>query len=91
MRMINENEARDIAAEFLASRIQPGIPQELVVTDISPFDHCWVITFNSRRFVDTNEIRHALAGNGPLIVNRRTGTVRQGVASLPVETQLDED
>lgn len=84
-------QAREIAANFLAAEIQAGSQHDLVITDVSEFEHCWVATYNTRRWADTRQTRYALAGNGPLIVNRRTGVVRRGVAARPVEEQLDEE
>ena len=43
------------------------------------------------RFYERAEIRDALAGNGPIIVNRRTGEARMGVSAFPVEAQLDPE
>ena len=61
------------------------------MTRVLDFDHCLAVTYKTRTFAETGEVRHALAGNGPLIVNRRTGAIRQGVASRAVEEQLDNN
>jgi immunity protein 35 of polymorphic toxin system len=88
--VIDENSARSLAEEFLAREIVAPSGQELVLTDLTAYPHCWVVTFNTRRFAETRDLRYSLAGNGPLIVNRRTGAVRQGVSGRPIEEQLDE-
>jgi Immunity protein 35 len=87
----NEREARVIAQRFLDEEIQSKSRYELVLTDVLEFPHCWVVGFNARQFVETGDFRHALAGGGPIIVNRRTGAVRQGVSAKPIEEQLDQE
>ncbi len=44
----------------------------------------------SRRFLETGKPADALVGNGPLIINKRTGEVREGWSGRPWEEQLDE-
>jgi hypothetical protein len=87
---IDKDRARTIAEEFVRTRVQPRIRFEVVLVEGIEYRHCWVFGYNSRRFAETGDFRHALAGNGPLIVNKRTGLVREGVSATPVEEQLDE-
>ncbi len=89
--MVDEARVRELAQRFLRETVQPKVAYDLVLTTVESYDKCWVVTYNTRRFSETGEIRYALAGNGPLIVNRRTGAVRQGLASRPVGDQLDAD
>ena len=89
--VVDEARAREFAQRFLKDTIQPKVAHDLVLTTLDQYDNCWVVTYNTRRFSETGEIRYALAGNGPLIVNRRTGVVRQGRASRPIRDQLDPD
>jgi hypothetical protein len=35
----------------------------------------WVVYWNSRRFLETGDVHHALQGNTPLLVDRRDGAV----------------
>lgn len=87
---MDRGRARAIAEAFIKDKIQPRISHELVVTNVTEFDHSWVIVFNTREFVE-GQVQYALAGNGPIIVNKRTGAIRQGIASRPVEEQLDTE
>jgi hypothetical protein len=38
-------------------------------------DHVIAFSYQTKRYVETGNSRHALYGNGPIIVNRRTGAV----------------
>ncbi len=49
---------------------------------------CWVFFYNSRAYIeDGNEIE-ALAGNGPIVVEKATGRMHALTAAYPVEDQL---
>jgi hypothetical protein len=39
------------------------------------FNFGWIFYWNSRRFLETGDRRHALHGNTPFIVDRRNGSV----------------
>jgi Immunity protein 35 len=88
---MNEDQVRQIANHFIRDEIQPKVAEELVISNLEEFRTCWVATCNSRKFIETGSIRYMLAGNGPLIINKRTGAVRLGVTSAPVEEQLDSE
>ncbi len=50
-----------------------------------------MVGYNTGVYLDTGSITHALAGGGPIIVNRRTGEARIGTSTLPAEEQLDPE
>jgi hypothetical protein len=50
----------------------------------------WVFFYTSRLYRDTGEIKYALAGNAPLIVNRRSGEVVTTGTARPVEHYIAE-
>jgi len=88
--MVDREQARAIAQKFLDDEVQPMSSYDLVLTVVMEFPHCWVVGFNGSEYVKTGDFRHALAGAGPIIVNRRTGAARLGVSAKPIEDQLDE-
>lgn len=88
---MNRDKARQVAEDFIRNEIQPHVAEEIVLSDLDEFRTCWVATYNSREFAETGSIRHALAGNAPLIINKRTGGIRIGLTSAPVEEQLDSE
>jgi hypothetical protein len=90
-KMLNEQDARQIAENFVRDEIQPRVGEELVIAELTEFSTSWVAVYNTRKFVETGNFLYALAGNGPLIISQRTGTTRIGLTSQPVEEQLDRD
>jgi hypothetical protein len=48
-----------------------------------------VFFFNTGRSVlETGDLRHSLVGNGPLMVDNRSGVIRQAGTAHPVEHYL---
>lgn len=89
--MINTaDEAREAALEHLHKHVEPGVGEELKTTDVWEYPTCWAVGYNTRAYLETGAISHALAGGGPLIINRRTGLVRMGTWNIAIEDQLDE-
>jgi hypothetical protein len=84
--------ARELAQRHLDEVIQPAASEYTLA--LAPGGHeyptCWMFLYNTVEYLATGVIRYALAGNGPIIVNRRTGTVRSGVSSRPMEDQVDD-
>jgi hypothetical protein len=48
----------------------------------------WVFFYNSERFLKTSDSEYALAGNGPVIVERATGAVHLFGTAEPPETVI---
>lgn len=81
--------ARRLAEAFLDEQVRPLVGEDLVVTLVREFPTCWIIGYNTQVFVETGAMSHALAGGGPIIVNRASGSVRMGTSALPSEQQVD--
>ncbi|KRR17402.1 hypothetical protein CQ14_31425 [Bradyrhizobium lablabi] len=50
----------------------------------------WVFFYNSREFVETGDFRDALAGNGPILVDRH-GLVKRLPTGIPWETAIKQE
>ncbi len=85
------DDARAVAETFLDRAIRPSVEMDVVTTEVREFETCWAVGWNSSAYVEGGEISSALAGGGPVIVNRRTGEARVGVSALPIEAQLDSE
>jgi hypothetical protein len=85
----SEEQARTIAEQLLDEVVRPAAAEDIVTTTVRAYPTCWVIGYNTRAFVETRAINHALAGGGPVIINRETGRARLGTHELPSDQQLD--
>lgn len=87
---LTKDQAVLIAQEMLEKELQPNIGEDITLTEVREFPTCWVAGYNTRAFLETGSTVHALAGGGPIIINRQTGSARVGTSALPAEEQLDE-
>lgn len=87
--MVSRDEALGIAETFLGAEIQPQAVEELQVVGLEEFPTCWVAVYNTRKFAESGHIRHSLAGNSPLFINKRTKAARTGLTGVAIEDQLD--
>ena len=49
----------------------------------------WVFFYNSAKFLKTTNPRDSLLGNGPIIVNRNSGTVEFYGSGTPIEDIIE--
>ena len=70
------------AAE-LALRELSNPDWEPVVTEVHDAGSAWRVFYNSRSFVETEEIAHALGGNLPLLIDKVAETITRDASYLP--------
>lgn len=88
---VTREQAVAIAEDMLDREVRPNLDEEVALTEVREFSTCWVAGYNTRAYLETGSVVHALAGGGPIIINRRTGQARIGTSALPAEDQLDEE
>lgn len=77
---------RDLAERLLDDEIRTGA-HEVLVTRIWEFDTDWLVTYNSREFIETGELGYSMPAV-PIIVSKDSGSVRFALADRPVEQQI---
>jgi hypothetical protein len=90
---LDRSAARSIADAYLDAyhRWDPTAP-EVVIVDSSTreADAHWAFVYQSRRYIESGDFRHALAGNAPIFVAERDGAVSIGGSAETVEKQLEQ-
>ncbi len=100
---VDEAQARALIAREIASmqaevdrvdadKRRHGLPTsdvEYVITDVLRISETWCVFFNNRRYIDTGDGHHALAGNGPFLVSA-DGRVGRAGSALPPEHYVTE-
>jgi hypothetical protein len=87
--VIGINEARALAEQLLTEHAaRTSTDLEIDERATRDEDWCWVFFYNSRAYLETGDFSDALAGNGPLVVEKRTGIVHELTSAHPVEQQL---
>ena len=86
----NVEEARNLAEKYLAE-LPMSPPAELAILDERTMETAfgWVFIWNSKRYHETGEFEHALAGNAPLFVDRRDGVVRETSTASPMKEIIE--
>jgi len=88
--MLSEVECRPLAEQYLL-RLAQQWGEELVLI---PFPLETSATFaygyNTADFVATGDYIYALGGNGPLMVSKLTGEIKEAVTALPTEHYVRE-
>jgi hypothetical protein len=71
--MISEEEAQAIAAAVVERLAAVMGLDDLVICDVAEFPVGWVFSYCRQRWLETHDFRYALAGNAPILIDRRTG------------------
>jgi len=82
-------DAAELVREKLREYETAGSPQ-LVLLEHKTLTRSfgWVFFYQSRRYVESGDVRDALAGNAPIIVDRDDGTVYVTGTAFPVSHYL---
>ena len=83
--------SRDTAIEMAQRKLVATakfIGEEVIVGSVQEFPNDWVIDYNTRTFIETGNASHALAGAGPIIINKTTGELTVGTPTLSIEEQV---
>ncbi len=79
--------ARAIAEEMLDQTVRTEIA-DIVINKTLETDSCWVFFYNTRAYIETGSISHALAGNAPVFVLKDDPSAWFGRTDIPLEDQL---
>ena len=88
--MIDQHAAAGIAGRHL-EREFPGGGVGLDEGGTIQTERYWVFFYNTLAFLQTGDLRDCLTGNGPLLVDKGSGVLRQAGTAHPVEYYLGED
>ena len=79
--------ARAIAEEMLDQTVRTEIA-DIVINKTLETDSCWVFFYNTRAYIETGSMSHALAGNAPVFVLKDDPSAWFGRTDIPLEDQL---
>lgn len=80
--VMTEDEARTIAEALLDL-------ETYVITAVREFDVGWVYFFDSRRHQETGDLRDAIGGNAPILVDRSDGAAHLTGTARSTEEYID--
>ncbi len=89
--MITKQQAIALVEEHL-KEIDPDEELQIYVDEIDEHEWGWVIEYNSKTYIETQNPEYALVGNSPFIVNRETGEIKEAPSyDVPVPLLKIED
>ena len=62
----------------------------LVLVSEQEYDFGWVFCYNTKEYMESKNIRHAIAGNAPLIFDRRDGLIYVTGTAFPLDHYIEE-
>lgn len=91
MDSISEKQASEICYRNI-NQPRPDWPDkpEFVVVRVDERKRTWVVYYQSKLWVITGDISHALAGNGPYLVSKTTGEFEIVGSYPPLSDRLEE-
>jgi putative acetyltransferase len=81
--MISREEAIAIASARLDAS-----GWDLVVTHVTERESSWVVAYQPRKYLETNNIRHVIYGSGPMVISKATGKVVVTDSVPPADRQI---
>ena len=73
--MLDRETAKALVSKKLAERSPADNPSVVVDKRTIERPFGWIFFYNSEKFIATGESMYRLAGNGPVFVNKRTGSI----------------
>ncbi len=89
--MITSEQAKQIANNIINGFSSKPERQIVLVEDATiekPYG--WVFFYNSAKYLETNDLRHALIGNAPFVVFKKDGSTRILGTAIPINKYLEE-
>jgi hypothetical protein len=87
--MIDLRRAKKIAQSFLDIEFKDKIEVKIIENEVMEIEFGWLLFYNSKKAIETNDFRHQLSANYPLLVNRYTTEVVE-IISDDVDSFLEE-
>jgi hypothetical protein len=72
MKTLTKSLAIDTVLSYLRHQ-ESHVGCELALAAVDENDHGWVFYYNSKQYFETNEVSYALAGNGPILIDKEDG------------------
>lgn len=83
-------EAQRLAEEHLARvAMRTSVDPAILVENTVKTDFGWVFFWTSKKYLETQKFEDALAGNAPLIVDKRDGTVHETSTAYPIDEMIE--
>lgn len=70
--------------------IEQSCGEQLEIIDVNEIRNGWVFFYQSRRYLETHQMSHILAGNAPFVVNKLSGLISTFGTAHPLEYYIEQ-
>jgi hypothetical protein len=90
--MIKFQQARQIAENIINNMHVIGDAGGLAIVDSATIEkpYAWIFFYNSKQYIETGDIMHALGGNAPLFISKIDGKVSTFRTGLSIDGMFEE-
>ncbi len=88
--MLSKQDAQDLVEARLCKISPSDNPYVVVGAGTIEKPYGWVFFYSSKKYLETGTVRYALAGNGPVFVNKETGCLEFCGVNKPVQVQIED-
>lgn len=89
--MIDYEKAKKIAQNRLNEDYSKKTYEVQIIEDVTiEEDFGWVFFYNTKDFITTGDVYHALGGNAPMIVTRKEGDIYFTGTAYPAKHYIEE-
>jgi hypothetical protein len=83
--MLTKTDALKLVLKELHRKFSSEIPVVVIDEYTIEKPYGWVFFYNSRKFLETDAFQDCLLGNGPIIINKNSGTIEFHGSGTPLE------
>jgi hypothetical protein len=72
------------------SKLKPEVEYVIVNEKTITTSFGWVFFYNTKKYIETRDIKYLIPGNAPIMVNKFDGTYRFTGTSMPIDYYIDQ-
>jgi hypothetical protein len=90
---MNIKDAKEIATKFINQNLQDFDHEDefIIIDDVTiEKEYGWIFSYNSKKYIETDDFSYCIVGNGPIVVNKESGLVEELGGGPQVENFIAE-
>jgi Immunity protein 35 len=89
--MLSYQEARRIAESEITKNKFADDDSLIIIDELTlEKEYAWIFSYTSKLYWETNDIKHAIAGNAPLFISKSDGHISRYRTGLSLDGMIDE-
>lgn len=88
--MVNKNTAHTLVTAKINANYDIDDDDLIIIDDLTiEKDYGWIFFYNSKRYLETEDISYLIAGNSPILVEKEHGSIYELGTAFPVDEYLE--